>query len=156
MSERRGKRPRPLARLVIDPNNAYARLGVSPLASTDNIKSHILLLRSKAQASKRSRGDQDFGAAEAEMTRLQEIEALIGASRSRAKYDAEHPENELLTVQPAPADRAVGLRERANLAGAWLVEELGHDAPFASAESESMWAPNVDAELALVLARHRR
>jgi len=156
MSGKDAKRPRPRARIVVDPNNAYARLGVSPLASTDDIKAHILALRSKAQASKRSRGDQDFGAAEAEMTRLQEIEALIGAPRSRARYDAEHPENELLTVQPAPADRFSGLRERANLAGAWLVEELGREAAFPSADSEAMWAPNLDAELAAVLARHTK
>ena len=70
-----GKRPRPKGRLVVDPNNAYARLGVSPLSSTEEIKAFILGKRSKAMASKRSRGDDDFGAAEAEVTRLQEIEA---------------------------------------------------------------------------------
>ena len=123
-----GARPRPKTRLVVDPNNAYARLGVSPLSTTEEIKAFVLAKRSKAQASKRSRGDDDFGAAEAEMTRLQEIEEEIGTPRARTKYDAKHPQNELLTVQPSRADRRFELRERANLAAAWLVEELGADA----------------------------
>lgn len=148
-----GKRPRPKGRLVVDPNNAYARLGVSPLSSTEEIKAFILAKRSKAQASNRSRGDDDFGAAEAEMTRLQEIEEEIGTPRARAKYDARHPQNELLTVQPARADRRFELRARADLAGAWLVEELGADDVFPSAESIALWTPEIDADLEQMLNR---
>lgn len=149
-------RPRPKARLVVDPNNAYARLGVSPLASTEEIKAFVLAKRSKAQQSKRSRGDDDFGAAEAEMTRLQEIEEEIGTPRARAKYDAKHPQNELLTVQPARADRRFELRERANLAAAWLVEELGPEGEFPSPESIPLWSPDIDASLEAVLKRFAR
>jgi hypothetical protein len=149
-------RPRPKGRLVVDPNNAYARLGVSPLSSTEEIKSFVLAKRSKAQASKRSRGDDDFGAAEAEMTRLQEIEEEIGTPRARAKYDAKHPQNELLTVQPASADRRFELRERANLAAAWLVEELGPDGEFPSAESVPLWSPDIDPHLEGILLRFER
>lgn len=149
-------RPRPKGRLVVDPNNAYARLGVSPLSTTEEIKAFVLAKRSKAQASKRSRGDDDFGAAEAEMTRLQEIEEEIGTPRARAKYDAKHPQNELLTVQPARADRRFELRERANLAGAWLVEELGPDGEFPSPESIPLWSPDIDAPLEEILKRFER
>lgn len=149
-------RPRPKSRLVVDPNNAYARLGVSPLSSTEEIKAFVLAKRSKAQQSKRSRGDDDFGAAEAEMTRLQEIEAEIGSPRARAKYDARHPQNELFTVQPAAADRRFDLRERANLASAWLVEELGADEEFPSADSIPLWSPDIDGELGLLLKRFER
>ena len=149
-------RPRPKSRLVVDPNNAYARLGVSPLSTTEEIKAFVLAKRSKAQASKRSRGDDDFGAAEAEMTRLQEIEEEIGAPRARAKYDAKHPQNELLTVQPARADRRFELRERANLAAAWLVEELGPDGEFPSPESIPLWSPDIDPELERLLKRFER
>jgi hypothetical protein len=151
-----GTRPRPKGRLVVDPNNAYARLGVSPLSTTEEIKAFVLAKRSKAQASKRSRGDDDFGAAEAEMTRLQEIEEEIGTPRARTKYDAKHPQNELLTVQPARADRRFELRERANLAAAWLVEELGADGEFPSAESIPLWSPDIDNNLADVLKRFLR
>jgi len=146
-------RPRARGKLVVDPNNAYARLGVSPLSTTDEIKTFVLAKRSKAQQSKRSRGDDDFGAAEAEMTRLQEIEEEIGTPRARVKYDAKHPQNELLTVQPARADRRFELRERANLAGAWLVEELGADGVFPSPESIPLWSPDIDADLDAVLKR---
>ena len=149
-------RPRPKARLVVDPNNAYARLGVSPLSTTEEIKAFVLAKRSKAQASKRSRGDDDFGAAEAEMTRLQEIEAEIGTPRARTKYDAKHPQNELLTVQPARADRRFELRERANLAAAWLVEELGPEGEFPSPESIPLWSPDIDAPLEQVLKRFEK
>lgn len=146
-------RPRPKGNVVVDPLNAYARLGVSPLSTTEEIKAFILAKRSKAQQSKRSRGDDDFGAAEAEMTRLQEIEEEIGTPRARTKYDAKHPQNELLTVQPARADRRFELRERANLAGAWLVEELGADGVFPSPESIPLWSPDLDAELTELLRR---
>lgn len=149
-------RPRPKTRLVVDPNNAYARLGVSPLSSTEEIKAFVLAKRSKAQQSKRSRGDDDFGAAEAEMTRLQEIEEEIGTPRARAKYDAKHPQNELLTVQPARADRRFELRERANLAAAWLVEELGPEGEFPSPESIPLWSPDIDADLEQLLKRFER
>lgn len=149
-------RPRPKGRLVVDPNNAYARLGVSPLSTTEEIKAFVLAKRSKAQASKRSRGDDDFGAAEAEMTRLQEIEEEIGTPRARTKYDAKHPQNELLTVQPARADRRFELRERANLAAAWLVEELGPEGEFPSPESIPLWSPDIDASLEQLLKRFER
>ena len=151
-----GKRPRTKGRLQVDPNNAYARLGVSPLSTTEEIKSFILGRRSKAMASNRSRGDDDYGAAEAEVTRLQQIEEEIGTPRARAKYDAAHPQNELLTVQSARADGRFDLRERANIASAWLVEELGIEDVFPSAECLALWAPDVDAELEQTLMRFEK
>src|SRR5207253_1708519 len=143
-------------RLVVDPNNAYARLGVSPLSSTEEIKAFVLAKRSKAQASKRSRGDDDFGAAEAEMTRLQEIEEEIGTPRARVKYDAKHPQNEMVTVQPERADGRLGLGERANLAAARLVEELGPEGEFPRAESVPLWSPDIDPRLEEVLKKFEK
>ena len=122
-----GRRPKPKARLLIDPDNAYARLGVSPLASTDEIKAFINDRRSKALSRRRSQGREVFGAEDVEITRLQELEEEIGSARARAAYDQEHPQNELLTVQPSPRDRALEPRQRAQLAAAWLREELGPD-----------------------------
>ena len=156
MTRSPGPRPRSKGRLVVDPNNAYTRLGVNPLSTTDEIKSLILSKRGQAMASKRSRGDDDFGAAEAEVTRLQQIEEEIGTARARAKYDAAHPQNELLTVQSARADRRFGLRERTQVAAAWLVEQLGVEDVFPSPECLALWLPDIDTELEQTLLRFEK
>lgn len=148
-------RPFPRARLVIDPNNAYARLGVSPLASTDEIKSFINDRRSQALARRRSQGREAFGEEDAEITRLQEIEEEIGTARARTAYDQEYPQNELLTVQPSPRDRWLEPRRRAQLAAAWLREELGDQALLISPDSPELWLPRgLAAELEAALVAH--
>ena len=151
------KRPRPKARIVIDPNNAYARLGVSPLLGTDEIRAFISGLRGKVVGARRGVAAQGFGEAEKEMTRLQEIEAEIGTPRARIAYDQAHPQNELLTVQPGPEDRRFEPRERAGLVSAWLVEELGPEGVFPSAGCRALWSlSGVDAPLAELLSRFLR
>lgn len=135
------KRPRPRARVVIDPDNAYAQLGVSPLSSTEEIKALLNDRRAKAIARRRSRGQQQFGAEEAEMARLQKLEAEIGTPRSRATYDREHPQNELLTVQPGPGDRRLEPSHALGLVTAWLHDELGPSAALPSPDSLPLWAP---------------
>lgn len=151
------KRPRPKARIVIDPNNAYARLGVSPLLSTDEIRAFISGLRGKVVGGRRGVAAQGFGAAEAEMTRLQEIEAEIGTPRARLAYDQAHPQNELLTVQPGAEDRRFEPRERASLVSAWLVEELGPEGLFPSPECRALWSlSGIDSELSDFLSRFVR
>lgn len=151
------RRPRPKARIIVDPHNAYARLGVSPLLSTEEIRAFISAKRGKLVSGRRGQAAQGFGAAEAEMTRLQEIEAEIGTPRARAAYDQAHPQNELLTVQPSADDQRFEPRRRAELASAWLAEELGRGGTFPSAECLALWAPaGLDAELGAHLARFER
>jgi hypothetical protein len=125
----------------LDPYNAYARLGVSPLLSTDEIKAAVLRKRKELMHRRRARTQQQFGEEEAEITALQMIEDEIGSPRARALYDQAHPQNELLTVQPSPLDRWLEPKARAALVTAWLVEELGRDAQLPSPESLSLWAP---------------
>jgi hypothetical protein len=142
---------------VIDPSNAYARLGVSPLLSTEEIRAFVSAKRGKLVSGRRGQAAQGFGAAEAEMTRLQEIEAEIGTPRARAAYDQAHPQNELLTVQPSADDQRFEPRRRAALSGAWLAEELGRGGVFPSAECLALWSPgDLDAELRAVLTRSER
>ncbi len=135
-------RPRSRALVRLDLRNAYARLGVSPLLSTEEIKRVADQKRKEVMRRRRARGQQQFGAEEAEMTELQEIEGLIGTPKARAKYDQENPQNELLTVQPAAHDRWLDPRHRDALLSAWLVEELGREAVLPSPESLALWAPN--------------
>ena len=84
----------------IDLENAYARLGVSPLMPTDEIKEIINRRRKDLMRLRRTRGEQRFGEEEAEMTRLQAIEDEIGTPKARGRYDRLNPQNALLTIQP--------------------------------------------------------
>jgi hypothetical protein len=142
---------------VIDPNNAYARLGVSPLLGTEDIRAFISSMRSRMVGARRGVAAQGFGAAEAEMARLQEIEAEIGTPRARLAYDQAHPQNELLTVQPGVDDRRFEPQERANLVSAWLVEELGPEGLFPSPECRALWSlSGIDAALSDFLSGFTR
>jgi hypothetical protein len=135
-----GERPRSKTMVRLDLYNAYARLGVSPLMPTDGIKEVINHKRREVMRQRRSRGEQQFGEEEAEMTRLQAIEDEIGSPKARAQYDRLNPQNALLTIQPSPGDIWLDPKHRASLATAWLVEELGREAPLPSPESLSLWA----------------
>ncbi len=100
-----GERPRAKTMVRLDLYNAYARLGVSPLLPTDEIKEVINRKRKEVMRRRRTRGEQQFGEEEAEMTRLQAIEDEIGTPKARARYDRLNPQNALLTIQPGPARR---------------------------------------------------
>ena len=146
-------RPRPKTRLAIDPDNAYGRLGASPLATTDELKKILSDKRGAALAQRRAKGQVGGGEEEAAIIELQAIEALIGAPAARAAYDREHPQNALLTVQPAPRDRAFEPARTANLVGAWLVEELGPEAMLLHPDAYWLWLPTgLDPELENQLA----
>jgi hypothetical protein len=148
-----GGRPRSKALVRLDLYNAYARLGVSPLLSTEEIKVEVQRKRKELMRKRRARSQQQFGDEEAEITRLQAIEDEIGTPKARARYDQANPQNELLTVQLSPHDRWLDPRHRASLVTAWLVEELGRDGLLPSAESLRLWAPlGLDAELTVFLA----
>lgn len=146
-------RPRPKTRLAIDPENAYAKLGASPLASLEEIKKILSDKRGKAMAARRAKGQSASGDDEAEIIELQAIEKQIGSAASREAYDREHPQNALLTVQPAPRDRAFEPAKIASLVTAWLVEELGADTLLLHPDAYWLWLPGgLDAELAAQLA----
>lgn len=146
-------RPRPKTRLAIDPENAYAKLGASPLASLDEIKKILSDKRGKAMAARRAKGQAASGDDEAEIIELQLLEKQIGSAAAREAYDREHPQNALLTVQPAPRDRAFEPQKIASLVTAWLVEELGADAMLLHPDAYWLWLPGgLDAELAAQLA----
>jgi hypothetical protein len=115
-----GGRPRAKTMVRLDLYNAYARLGVSPLLPTDEIKEVINRKRKEVMRQRRTRGEQQFGKEDAEMTRLQAIEDEIGTPRSRARYDRLNPQNALLTIQPGRHDICLQSKDRAGLATAWV------------------------------------
>lgn len=146
------QRPRPKTRLAIDPDNAYARLGASPLASIDDIKKLLSEKRGKAMAARRAKGQAATGDEEAEIIALQDIEKQIGSPQTRAAYDREHPQNALLTVQPAARDRAFEPAKLASLVTSWLIEELGPEALLLHPDAYWLWLPGgLDPELATQL-----
>ena len=148
-----GQRPRPKTRLAIDLDNAYAKLGASPLASIDEIKKLLSDKRGKAMAARRARGQQAFGDDELEIVELQAIEKQIGTAATRDAYDREHPQNTLLTVQAAPRDKVFEPARVASLATAWLADELGPDAMLLHPDAYWLWLPGgLDPELAAQLA----
>lgn len=137
----------------VDLENAYAKLGVSPLMTTEEIKRVAEQKRRELMRRRRTKSHQQFSAEEDEMTALQAIEDQIGTARAREKYDQANPQNELLTVQPAPHDRWLDPRRRDGLITAWLVEELGQAVTLPSSESLALWAPSgVSPELAALLS----
>ena len=152
-----GGRPRAKTMVGLDLHNAYARLGVSPLLSTDEIKEVINRKRKEVMRRRRGRADQQFGEEDAEMTRLQGIEDEIGTPKARAQYDRRNPQNALLTIQPAPGDASLDPRYRSGLATAWLVEELGRESLLPSADALAFWAPHgLDPEVVAFLASFAR
>lgn len=138
MSDGSRERPRPKARVVIDPDNAYARLGVSPLSSLDEIKQ---TLRERGNKLRRAARMQEGEGETEALARLQAIEDEIGSAKARLAYDQRHPQNELLTVQPSPRDRFVDTARRAELVGRWVLEELGPEARVLTAAAPAWWMP---------------
>ncbi|MBA3539229.1 MAG: hypothetical protein H0T79_06345 [Deltaproteobacteria bacterium] len=148
-------RPRPKTRLVIDPDNAYGRLGASPLATTDELKRILSDKRGAALAARRAKGQHATGDEEREIIELQAIEALIGMPATRAAYDREHPQNALLTVQAAPRDRAFDPGRTAGLVTAWLLEELGPEVMLLHPDAYWLWLPaGLEPELAAQLVQY--
>ncbi len=146
------QRPRPKTRLAIDPDNAYAKLGVSPLASIDEIKKLLSDKRGKAMAARRAKGQAALGEEETEIIELQAIEKEIGSPAARAAHDREHPQNALLTVQPAPRDKAFEPHKVASLVTSWLAEELGSEAMLLHPDAYWLWIPGgLDPDLATQL-----
>lgn len=147
-----GHRPRPKGFLRLDLDNAYARLGVSPLTSADDIADRIADLRGKANRAAKAAADPAAKqAAEEEIHRLDKIFEDIGAPLQRERYDERFPQNILLTVQPGAAEQAWRKHRRAGLISEWLreglaqeglpQEGLAQDAFLPSPGCLRLWAP---------------
>lgn len=136
MSDGNRERPTPRARVVIDPDNAYARLGVSPLLGVEEIKRAIKERSNKLRQAARREGSSE---GTDEIVELERIEREIGTVKARAAYDLRHPQNELLVVQPSSRDRSVESTQRVGIVGQWVLEALGDDAPVLSASSSAWW-----------------
>jgi hypothetical protein len=134
-------RPRSKAFLSIDRKNAYARLGVSPLSSADEIAQRIADLRGKAVRRAKAKTERSVGEEEEEIYRLDNIHNEIGTPKGRKKYDEEHPQNILLTVQPSPAEQSWLRYRKSGLISEWLSEELGQDAFVPSLGCLQLWSP---------------
>jgi hypothetical protein len=147
------RRPHPKTRMAIDPDNAYAKLGASPRASIDEIKKLLSDQRGKAMAARRARGQQAFGDEEQAIIELQVLDKQIGTAAARERYDREHPQNALLTVQASPRDKVFEPARLTALATAWLFDELGPDALLLHPDAYWLWLPTgLPPELAAQLA----
>jgi hypothetical protein len=156
-SEHRRSRPKSKSFLKLDLDNAYVRLGVSPLASTEEIASRIADLRGKALKRARAKSRRDFSDAdEEEVRRLDKIDEEIGDEKKRKEYDRKYPQNQLLTVQPSAAEQAWLRHRKAGLISAWLVQELDGAALVPSVICQRLWAPaGLEPELLALLERFK-
>ncbi|HXU32561.1 MAG TPA: hypothetical protein VN851_18495 [Thermoanaerobaculia bacterium] len=135
-------RPRAKVFLRIDLENAYARLGVSPLASAEEIAARITELRGKAMKVARAKAQRTFGDVEEEIHRLDQIHDDIGDENKRRIYDEQHPQNILLTVQPSLAEQVWQRHRKAASISEWLCENLSEDAFLPSLRCLRLWNPN--------------
>ncbi len=137
-----GHRPRPKGFLRLDLSNAYTRLGVSPLTSTEDIADKISELRGKAnKAAKAAVNAAAKDAAEEEILRLDKISEEIGSAKQRERYDESFPQNILLTVQPSSSEQTWLRHRRAGLISEWLREKLEQDAFLPAPNCMRLWAP---------------
>lgn len=143
------RRPRSKRFLKASQDNSYAHLGVSPLASTEEIAALIAKLRGEAMRRiKRGAGEEE------EVLRLDRIHEEIGKPAARKKYDEEHPQNVLLTVQPSQAEQTWLPYRRSGLVSEWLYEELREDEFVPTPRCLGLWAPGgLDEQLVAALAR---
>jgi hypothetical protein len=147
-------RPRAKSFLQVDPQNAYQRLKVSPLATTEEIADHISSLRGKAMRDARNKTQRGLGDAEEEILRLQQIEEEIGKSDARERYDEQHPQNVLLTVQPSLAEQAWLRHRQAGLISEWICDELAPEDFVPSLRCLKLWTPSgLDEQLLALLSQ---
>lgn len=142
-------RPRSKRFLKMSQDNSYAHLGVSPLASTEEIAA--LISKQRGEAMRRIRRG---AGKEEEVLRLDRINEEIGKPAARKRYDEKHPQNVLLTVQPSQAEQTWLAYRRSGLVSEWLYEELGEDEFVPTPRCLGLWAPGgLDEELSAALAR---
>src|ERR1700693_5411185 len=136
-----GGRTRSKTFLRLDRKNAYAEIGISPLASTEEIEKRIGDLRGKAMKRVRS---QASGSAEdeCEIERLDRVHEQIGDPRKRKSYDERYPQNILLTVQPSATEQVWLRHRRAGLISEWIYGVLGETAFVPTPACVRLWAPS--------------
>lgn len=153
-----GNRPRAKAFLRISLENAYAQLGVSPLASTEEISNRISALLAEARRKVRAKASKSpDDPDEKEILRLQKIDEAIGDPKKRKLYDEKYPQNILLTVQPSAAEHVWLRHRKAGLISEWVYDMLGEAAFCPTPSCLRLWAPSgVDQLLLDFLAEHLR
>lgn len=134
------RRPTPRTMVSYDPNNLYTRLGVSPLASTEEIKA-IATKRRFEVKDKRDQSAQNKRTNE-EIMKWDNIADKIGAENQRREYDNQHPQNVILTIQPGEEAKIVHSLDRLCLITVWLLETLGVDTLLPSPNAFPLWVPN--------------
>jgi hypothetical protein len=147
-ANKRSKRPKPHTFVQCDPNNYYARLGISPLTPTKDIKTIITRKQNEAKKRRRFQEGQEFSEADFEFVELQEIAEFFASDKKREEYDRLNPQNALLTVQLSDTHDWLDRSSRLNFVSAWLVEELGREEFLPTPESLQLWCPRgLDTEL---------
>lgn len=147
------RRPRSKDFLTIDTENAYSSLGVSPLESTEKIASLIADLRAKAKKTAIAKPEQKIECQQ-EIQRLDNLHDDIGKPGGRKRYDEEHPQNIMLSLQPSLIEQS-WLRHRLDgLISEWLLEELEQDTVVPSFHCLKFWSPqNLEDDLLAFLAQ---
>ncbi len=147
-NHRNSKRPKPNMLIQYDPNNFYAKLGVSPQASIRDIKSIITKKQNEAKNKKRYEEAGKYGKAEDEFIEWQKIAKAFASPKKREEYDLLNPQSELLTVQASEYDDWLDRFSRIDLVSAWLVEYLGQEKFLPTPDSLHLWCPcGIDTEL---------
>lgn len=148
------KRPKPNSFVQYDPGNYYAKLGISPLTPTREIKKTITRKQNDAKKRRRSQAGGKFSKEDSEFNELQKIMESFASDRKREEYDCLNPQSELLTVQWSEYDDWFDNNSQVNFVSAWLKEELGHEKFLPTPESLQLWCPGgLDAELIEFLSR---
>jgi hypothetical protein len=161
MSDDRRELPRARARprsklfLTISLDNPYAQLGVSPLATTQEINDILDQRRSDANRRLKAKGAREADDPDEQVIlQLDQISELIGDDRRRARYDARHPQNTVLTVQQSLSEQGWRRHVRAGLISEWLHDSEDERALLPTPRCLKLWAPGgVEPELAALLER---
>jgi hypothetical protein len=148
------KRPKPHSFVQYDPGNYYAKLGISPLTPTREIKKIITRKQNDAKKRRRLHAGGKFGKEDSEFNELQKIMESFASSNKREEYDRLNPQSELLTVQWSEYDDWFDKNSQVDFVSAWMVEELGHEKILPTPRAMQLWFPGgLDAELLDFLAQ---
>ena len=147
------KRPKPRSFVQYDPGNYYAKLGISPLTPTREIKKIITRKQNDAKKRRRSHAGGKFRKEDKEFNEFQRIMEFFASGTKREEYDRLNPQSELLTVQWSEYDDWFDKNSQVDFVSAWLKEELGHEKLLPTPGALQLWCPGgLDAELIDFLA----
>ncbi len=153
-TNKRSKRPKPHSFVQYDPENYYAKLGISPLTPTREIKKIITRKQNDAKKRRRLRAGGKFSEEDHEFNELQRIMESFASSKKREEYDRLNPQSELLTVQWNEYDDWFDKNSQVDFVSAWLIEELGQEKFLPTPGALQLWCPGgLDVELLDFLAQ---